>query len=1493
MRQRFLYFLTALVFITKGFANFTISEFLTDNETGITDEDSDYSDWIEIKSLSSSTTNIGGWLLTDNLTLENKWEFPSIEIPPFGRIIVFASGKNRSETNSELHTNFMLNSEGEYLALINPDGTTIAIEYNFPKQKTDISYGYSSKPIEEVLISSSTPISWFLPDAPINDWMSTNFNDESWNTGKFGIGFDTSDDYAPFFETDIKEQMRGNQTSVLVRSQFEITEPNEILEVALNIRYEDGFVAWINNQIVASRNSPELIQWNSRATSNRPDSEAVQKTNVNLEFDLGNFRKGTNTFAIQGLNRSPVGSDFLIAPELIITKASNQADLSKGYFLEPTPGLINNDNVLGFVEDTKFSINRGLYDSPIELQISSDTPNSTIIFTTDGSLPSNDNGTTYTKPFKLNKTTTIRAIAIKSGYKSTNVDTQTYLFPKDIKSQSNMDDDVVEDPRYSGEIESSLSNNLPSISITVDNESFFGPFGIHSNPELSGRNAEVPISIEYFSKNQPEDQFQIDAGLRIHGGNAREHPKKPLRLYFRESYGKKRLKHDLFPGSSVSSFDQLILRSGGHDSWSLANDFGRDPIIDLPPHGTLMRDQFLRKTELEMGLLSPRGKYVHLYLNQRYWGIYDLHERPNAAFFESHLGGEEEDFDVIHHPTFFGEDYTMVDGDPLTWETARNLLNRGINSAEDYNNISDLIDIDNLIDHFIVRTWSADYDWLSPIERNDANVSVFDNKNWYSGGKSRGENGKFKFFTWDAEMSMGNHLMINLAQFGIPSQGIINFDLTGVNDVGSPAEFYSKLRSYKPFKIRFGDRLHMHMFNNGTMSTYNNTVRWDGMARELESAIIAESARWGDEGTTIPDPFTRDDTWYPEIEWVRDEFIQQRNLIFINQLKERGLYPKTEAPNLNQFGGNVPDDFALKMNSKNSEIYYTTDGTDPYIPKTSDNIIIVDESNEAHALIPSIENGGADIDLEWKDVDAPENLGEWIYGESGIGYERSGFNYRSLINLDVEEMAGTNPSLFVRIPFIIDDTTDPQLINELRLLMRYDDGFIAYINGVKVASSNAPQQASWNSSSTGNRSDSLAIIPEEFDISDNKDLLVIGENMLAIQALNDTSQSSDLLCIPQIVATSFSFEETLNQNASKYTQIINLKEDTTILARSYNTEDSEWSALVSAKFTVGNLASEENLVISEFNYHPLKADELENSNSEFDRGDFEFIEITNTKDLTISLRGVKFTQGIDFDFDSHSKIKELQPGQQILIVKNSKAMQVRYGEGITNHIAGEFQNGTKLSNNGERITITGNDDQVIFSINYSDQKPWPIGSDGDGFSNILKQNSNDTFPLSNPKSWTISKLPNGSPAGILLNGENYIDWIAEYFPLETEIDEKSLPNSDPDNDGFMNVVEYSFGTSPNDRKIKPTISYTIINLNESDYLSTTFKANANASDIEIIGETSTNLRDWQNDFEIISISLTKDKLHKIITIKSNHSIKTSRLEQMRLKSNLDLNLSNE
>ena len=1484
--SRSLYFILALVLITKSFADFKISEFLASNENGLSDEDSDHSDWIEITNTKNETSNIGGWHLTDDKSNKKKWILPPIDIAPQETIIVFASGKNRNQDNSELHTNFSLDSNGEYLALVKPDGETITSEYIFPMQETNVSYGYTQNPINEIIVSSNTPLEWLIPSSPIEEWTSNDFNSTQWNKGAFGVGFDTSDDYDPFFETDVKDAMRGIQTSIYLRTQFEIADPDSILKVELTMQYEDGFVVWINNQLTASRNAPESIEWNSRATSNRPDSQAVQKTNINLEFDLGNFQEGTNTLAIQGLNRSPIGSDFLISPELIITKRANEEELNIGYFLEPTPGQVNNNSVLGFVKDTKFSVRRGFYEEPFELVISSSTPDSIIKYTTDGSTPSEDIGMIYTKPINIEKSTTIRAIALKQGHQPTNIDTQTYLFVNDIKDQTLMDNDVLNDIRYSDIIDESLTGNLSVMSITVDDDQFFGPFGIHSNPELSGRDAEVPISLEYFSTENIKEQFQIDAGLRIHGGNARDHPKKPFRLYFRELYGEKRLRFDLFKDSPVSSFDQLILRSGGHDSWSLADGFGRNEVLDIPAHGTLMRDQFLRKTETEMDMLSPRGKYIHLYINNQYWGVYDLHERPNAAFFESHMGGDESDYDVIHHPTFFGESYTMVDGDPIAWETARNIVNRGIVSENDYNTISNLVDIDNLIDHFIVRTWSGDYDWLSPIERNGADVSVFDNKNWYSGRRSRGEKGKFKFFTWDAEMSMGNHLMINLIQFAIPAQGIINFDLTGVNDPGSPAEFYSKLQTYRPFKVRFGDRIHKHLYNNGKMTTDNNKKRWNSLSSTLENAIIAESARWGDEGTFSPEPFTKDDHWLPEVEWVKDEFIQQRNRILVNQFRDKGLYPEIDAPIFNQFGGNVPDNFLLIMNANDSDIYYTIDGSDPYIPKESDSTALVDSFTELHALVPSVENGGADLGLEWIDIEEPENLQEWSYGESGIGYERSGSNYRPFINLDVEEMANTNPSVFIRIPFTISNELKIGSISELKLLMRYDDGFVAYLNGVRVASSNAFQEVFWNSPSNGNRSDSLAIVPEEFDISQYKDLLIDGENILAIQALNDSSQSSDLLCIPELVAISNSFDEDLSPDAIKYSASLTLTNDTVINARSYSNETNEWSALASSEFIVGNPATKENLIISEFNYHPQEIIETDIIKSEFGQNDFEFIELTNIADYAIRLRGVEFSQGIDFKFDQDSEFKILQPGQQILIVKNTDAMISRYGNSVKQHIAGEFKNETKLSNNGEKITLIGNNKQVIHSINYSDDPPWPVGSDGEGFTNILKDLDNN-IDISNPENWTTSNLLKGSPAGIKTDALSYNDWKVLYFSDENDqFESLSSPESDPDEDGFMNASEYAFGTSPTNSIDRPIFDYNLIKSNDNDYLGITFRASAKASDVVITGETSNSLLNWLENTTIHSISLSEDKAHKIMTVRSNLIFGKEKRHQMRLKTTL-------
>ena len=1468
-------------------AELTVSEFLANNKRGITDEDNDYSDWIELTNTTNTSVSLEGWYLTDNASNLTKWTFPAIEIAANNQLIVFASGKNRTSPNSELHTNFLLDSDGEFLALTKPNGISIAKSFTYPEQKEDISYGNSTKVSDTSVISSSSSAKWLIPEDSVQDWNKTDYDDSLWNTGTLGIGYDISSDYDPFFETDVRAQMRDTQTSLYIRAPFQIKNPELVSNIELKMNYDDGFIAWINGKQIASSNAPAIAEWNARATSSHRDSEAVQKLTIPIDFQPKELAKGINVLAIQGLNRSPSNSDFLILPELIISRPREAGAESEGYFVKPTPGQANNDIVYGFVSDTKFSTDRGFYTEPINVGITTKTPESIIRYTIDGSDPRGNDAKIYLNKIEIKNTTTLRAVALKEGFQSSNIDTQTYFFTSDIINQSKMDSDVTNDPDYSKTIKDNLSNNIPVISLTLEGDAFFGNFGIHSNPELSGRGSEIPVSFEFHNPLDSENSFQIDAGIRIHGGNARDHPKKPMRLYFREEYGKRRLNYPIFPESPVQSFDQLILRSGGHDSWSLADSFGRDQSLDLPPHGTLMRDQFLRKTELEMGLLSPRGRYIHLYINTEYWGLYDLHERANAVFFESYLGGNEEDYDVLHHPTFFDESYTVVDGNSIAWENARDIASSGINSAEQYQALDNLIDIDNLIDHFIVRIRSSDYDWLGPITRNDAVVSVFDNKNWYSGRKSRGEAGKFKFFTWDAEMSMSNHLMVNLLQFAIPPQGVTNFDLTGVNDSGSPAEFYAKLRTYKPFRIRFGDRLQQLFFNNGIMTVDNNTKRWDQMAETIEDAIIAESARWGDEGSSFSAPFTKNDDWAPEVLWVRNEFIANRNQIVLDQFRNRNLFPGIDAPIFNQLGGVVPPQFNLTIFTQQSDIYYTTDGTDPYSPVEDEFYTLVDDFTDAEALIPSVDNGGADIGIEWRTTVQPDNILEWLKGESGIGYERSGTNYRALINLDVEEMANVVSSAYVRMPFNIGNDIDPKSINELKLLMKYDDGFVAYLNGTQVASSNAPEPISWNSASTRNRSDNLAVISEEFDISNSTDLLVPGNNMLAIQALNDTPQSSDLLCIPKLIASSSSAEDSLSPSAIRYQGAIALNKNTIIKSRSFNANKAEWSALTEGTFIVGTPASNANLVITEFNYHPLDPSTTEEINASESDADFEYIEITNIGETEINLVGVQFDQGIDFEFTINTKMNSLAAGEQILIVKNISAMESRYGNEILNFIAGEFEATTKLSNNGEALTLIAADGSAIQSLTYSDQQPWPTGADGNGFSLSLINPSTNPNPKS-AGNWTISKTPNGSPAGIVLYDSSFEKWQNIHFDINSpSFNQNSASESDPDNDGFSNALEYAFGTNPKNNSVKPEIDYYIQDQDGNDYLAIQFTAAITGNDVTIIGETSSNLVSWNNSTIISEISLSKDLLTKQIILRSDTPITIGSTEQIRLRVELD------
>ena len=109
-----------------------ISEFLADNDGGLKDEDGEDQDWIEIYNPDNNTVDLAGWRLTDDITKPAKWVFPAYVLQPGARLIVWASEKNRNA--GQLHANFQLDPDGEYLALLSPAGVVASAFAPFPFQ---------------------------------------------------------------------------------------------------------------------------------------------------------------------------------------------------------------------------------------------------------------------------------------------------------------------------------------------------------------------------------------------------------------------------------------------------------------------------------------------------------------------------------------------------------------------------------------------------------------------------------------------------------------------------------------------------------------------------------------------------------------------------------------------------------------------------------------------------------------------------------------------------------------------------------------------------------------------------------------------------------------------------------------------------------------------------------------------------------------------------------------------------------------------------------------------------------------------------------------------------------------------------------------------------------------------------------------------------------------------------------------------------------------
>ena len=177
-----------------------IAEFMADNDDTLIDGDGRSSDWIEVHNAGDAPVDLAGWHLTDDAADLTRWTFPSVQLDAGGFLVVFASGQavqDYVDPAGNLHTNFQLDRNGEYLALVEPGGATVASQFaadgaDYAEQFEDVSHGTGTEVTVTSLLAAGAAAQALVPvDGSLAAaWTLPGFvPDGNWAAGTTGVGF--------------------------------------------------------------------------------------------------------------------------------------------------------------------------------------------------------------------------------------------------------------------------------------------------------------------------------------------------------------------------------------------------------------------------------------------------------------------------------------------------------------------------------------------------------------------------------------------------------------------------------------------------------------------------------------------------------------------------------------------------------------------------------------------------------------------------------------------------------------------------------------------------------------------------------------------------------------------------------------------------------------------------------------------------------------------------------------------------------------------------------------------------------------------------------------------------------------------------------------------------------------------------------------------------------------------------------------------------------
>ena len=991
------------------------------------------------------------------------------------------------------------------------------------------------------------------------------------------------------------------------------------------------------------------------------------------------------------------------------------------FFGLPSPAAENIGVYEGFVTELQISRKGGLYNTPFSVTLATDTEDTTIYYTLDGSEPyelgsRSRNGTVYGGPITVSRTTYLKAVATKTGWKPSDTVMQAYIF--------------------FGPSVSNFSSNLPIAVVDTLGKS------INQTSQTLSFASFIDITADGRARLTDPLDFTGRAGINVRGKSSAGFPKKQ---YHFETWDE-----------DDQDKDVSILGFPAESDWVL-----QGPYSDK----SLMRNFLTYKWANDLGRYAVRTRFIEMFLNtggggismNDYVGVYILMEKikrgadrvdieelqPSDNTYPQISGGyifkkDKPDPGETVFRTSSGLEVRvvepkMVDITPGQVDWLRNYLNQfeatlyGSNFWDPVNGYARYIDVGSFIDvHILVElTKNIDGFRLSTYMFKDRNGKI-----------NMGP-------VWDYNLSLGN---ANYLEGWIPTGWY--YPLIG----GGDYPWWRRLFEDPAFVLRYADR--WFELRENLLSTGQLLQDIDDTAALLDEAQVRNFNRWHILGSYVWPNWFIARTYNEEINWMSG-WLEQRLNWMDSQI---GLELAAAPPGFSPKEGQFDHSFELAMTTPYGQIYYTLDGMDPSGLMPSEGIkgLLIPENAEKRVYIPVRQ-----IKYNWNQPSGfnDTNWNKHSGTPGGVGYEReSGYDQFIGLNLD-SQMYARNASCFIRIPFSLHDSPDD--FDILTLNIRYDDGFVAYLNGTEVARRNAGDTLTWISAAVAEHPDSEAVQFERIDISTSLNQLHTGSNLLAIQGLNTSSTDTDFLISVEMRASLEGSDDVDLPGISHYTSPVTLTASTHVKARILT--DGIWSAMNEAVFAVGKVA--QNLRITEVMYNPRALNG-------------EFIELKNIGTETINLNLVKFTNGIDFTFPSI----DLTPGEYIVVVQDRNAFETQYGSNV--NIAGQYSG--RLNNAGERIALADAIDRTILDFRYEDG--WHSITDGDGFSlTMIDPTHYDLGSWNSKDSWRASVYLDGSPgqddSGILPNPGAIVinevlahahaeasDWIELYNTTDTAID---------------------------------------------------------------------------------------------------------------------------